>query len=195
MNLLSNELSKRKMAFAIAALFLITIGMLLWQGRVPFCECGSIKIWTAAVVSAENSQQLFDPYSFTHITHGVALFFLLWLFARKIPLRKRFVVAVALEALWEILENSAFVIERYRAATISLNYYGDSVFNTVGDIFAMMLGFYIVSKLSWRWSLGVVIVLELLLLYFIRDNLILNMVMLLHPIPAIQAWQAALSGL
>ncbi len=190
--LFSDELSKRKALLVTVLIFALSICILLWQGRVPFCECGTIKLWTSAVVSSENSQQLFDPYSFTHITHGIGLFFLLWLFVRQIPLRKRFVVAVAIEALWEVVENSAFIIERYRAATISLNYYGDSVLNTVGDILAMMLGFYIVSKLPWRWSLGLVIVIELLLLYFIRDNLLLNIVMLVHPIPALQAWQSAL---
>src|SRR6266699_1886138 len=140
------------------------------MGRVPWCTCGHIKLWHGVVKSSENSQQITDWYSFTHVVHGIGFYFVLWLVARRLPPGARFVLAVLLEASWEVLENSPFIINRYRAATISLDYYGDSIINSMSDIGAMMLGFLIARKAAVWLTIAAVVVLELALLLIIRDN-------------------------
>ena len=159
------------------------------MGRVPLCTCGYIKLWHGVVNSSENSQHVTDWYTFTHIIHGIGFFALTWLIARSLPTRWRFVLAVAIEAVWEGFENTPFVIDRYRAATISLDYYGDSVVNSVADIGAMAVGFWIAARGRWWTSLVVVLVIEIALAATIRDNLTLNILMLIHPIGAIRRWQ------
>ena len=173
-----------------AAILAVTAAIELMMGRVPWCRCGSVKLWHGVVFSSENSQHLTDWYSFTHITHGIAFYGLLRLVARRVPLRTRFVLAVALEAAWEIVENTPFVIDRYRTATISLDYYGDSVVNSIADVCAMMAGFWIASVVPVRASVALVIAMELALAYFIRDNLALNILMLVRPIEAVRRWQS-----
>jgi hypothetical protein len=162
----------------------------LFNGRKIWGVSGEPGIWSGDVNSSHNSQYMTDPYSFSHVTHGILLYALTWLFARRLPVRVRALIVVALEALWEIVENTNTVIERYRAATISLHYYGDSVMNSMCDILSCMVGFGIAYLLPPRVSLILVIVLELTLALWIRDGLFLNIVMLIHPIPAIKAWQA-----
>ena len=178
--------------YAVPAVCLIAAAALieLAMGRVPWCKCGYIKLWHGVVYSSENSQHLTDWYSFTHIVHGIGFYFLLWLAARRLPPGVRFVVAVALEAGWEVLENTPMVINRYRAVTISLDYYGDSVINSMSDIVMMMIGFLIAYRLPILVTLSLVVTMEGALAYFIRDNLTLNILMLLHPIEAVTHWQA-----
>jgi Protein of unknown function (DUF2585) len=174
---------------AAAAIMALAAAILLAMGRTPWCTCGTIKLWTGDAWGPENSQQLTDPYTFTHITHGVLLYFFLQLVARRLPLRARGVLAIAAESGWEVLENTDMVIRRYRAATMALGYFGDSVINSMGDILACAVGFLLASRLPTRLTVIMTVALELALTIWIRDSLLLNIVMLVHPIEAVRRWQ------
>ena len=179
-------------AYVLIAAGIIALAALIEyeMGRIPICKCGHIRLWVGKVNSPENSQQIADWYSFSHIIHGFILYGLCRLIGRKkLPLGLCLVIAVSAEATWEVIENSSFVIERYRAATMSLDYYGDSILNSMSDILFCVLGFFLAAYLPVWVTLALVVVMELGVLYAIRDNLTLNIIMLLHPFQAIKHWQ------
>lgn len=166
------------------------VGVLRREGRVWWCACGESNLWSGDPNGAHSSQHVFDPYTFTHILHGVLLCGILtWAWPR---LTGVFAVcaAVLLEAIWEIVENSPFVIGRYRTATIALGYEGDSIVNSLGDLVSCTLGFLLARRIGLRWSAVVVVVIELALLLSIRDNLFLNILMLIFPLEVVKNWQA-----
>jgi hypothetical protein len=168
----------------IAAVVILQI-----QGRVWWCQAGDITPWSWNIWSTHNSQHIIDPYSFTHVLHGVLEFWLIGLVFSRMPMVWRLALAVFIESTWEVAENSATVIERYRSATISLDYFGDSIINSVADIACCSLGFLIAYKLRFWRSLALFVITEILLIVFIRDSLIINIIMLLFPVEAIRSWQ------
>jgi hypothetical protein len=168
--------------------------VLLWMGRVPICTCGTVKLWHGTIQSPENSQHLTDWYTFSHIIHGFVFYFGAWLvfrlLGRPMPFWAGLLAATALEGAWEIVENTPMIIERYRAAAVAQHYFGDSVLNSVSDMLAMIVGFVAASRLPVSVVVVAALVMEIGVGYLVRDNFILNVIMLVYPLDFIKFWQA-----
>jgi hypothetical protein len=192
-------LPTRAGAWLALALAAATGAILLAMGRVPTCTCGQVRLWWGDVNGPENSQQLTDWYSFSHVIHGLLFYFFAHLVWRKWklfggrPAIWALPIAVAFEGFWEILENSPLIIDRYRAVTVNFGYSGDSVLNSLSDIACMTLGFLLASRLPAKASVALAVVFELFTLWTIHDNLTLNVVMLIWPIEAIRQWQGMIA--
>lgn len=186
----------RPLTFALLALAMIAVvaTILLLMGRTPICKCGTIRLWNGVVQSPENSQQISDWYTFSHIIHGFLFYALFRWINRAAGLKLQtgwlLLAAIALESAWEITENTDMIINRYRAATIALDYYGDSVLNSVSDIAAMIVGFLLASRLPAMATVLLALAMEIGVGLVIRDNLTLNVIMLLWPMDWIKNWQA-----
>jgi hypothetical protein len=178
-----------RILLACAAIVLLTGVIELWMGRLPLGPDGRFGWWETNIWSSENSQRVADPYSFSHIVHGMLFYGALWLVARKLPVRHRLLIAVVVEAGWELLENSPLIINRYREATIALGYTGDSVLNSMSDILMMSLGFLFAWRVKPWLTVATLVVLEAGCALWVRDNLTLNIIMLIHPVEAIKHWQ------
>jgi hypothetical protein len=174
---------------AMVIVLLLTVFLLRSQGRLWICACGRVYLWAGDVWSSDNSQHLLDPYSFTHVLHGFVFFWLLALIVPRLSLAWRLWLAIAIESVWEIVENSEFIIQRYRETTASLGYEGDTIVNSLGDILMCGLGFWLALQLGFRRSLALFVVTEIVLLFWIRDSLVLNVIMLIYPIEAVRVWQ------
>jgi uncharacterized protein DUF2585 len=174
---------------SIVALFVAAAALLRLEGRLWICSCGNVLIWVGQACSSNTSQHLFDPYSFTHVLHGFLFFWLIAWLVPRLHASRQLILVVAVEAAWEVLENTNFVIERYRTATAAIGYNGDTIVNSLGDIVCCIVGFMIAQRLGFRRSLIAFLALELVLIIWIRDSLLLEILMLLVPVDVIRTWQ------
>ena len=179
----------RRLVICTVAVVAVTAAILLSMGREPICKCGYVKLWHGVVQSSENSQHITDWYTPSHVIHGFLFYGLFFLVGRRWPIAARLLAATVLESGWEILENSPLIINRYREGTISLDYYGDSVINSVSDITSMIVGFVLVWRLPVKVTVSLAIAAELFVGYMIRDNLTLNIIQLIFQSAAITRWQ------
>jgi hypothetical protein len=182
-------MTRRRTAIAAFSILILAAAILLAMGRNPMCTCGSVELWVGARDSPKTSQMLADWYSLSHIVHGLLFYAILWLVARRWPVDWRFLVALCIESAWEVAENTRFVIDRYRETTAALGYTGDSVINSLSDIVMMAVGFLLARKLPLWAAILLLVLLEVVPLFVIRDNLALNILNLLSPNAAVAAWQ------
>jgi hypothetical protein len=178
--------TRRSLVLSVGLMIVFAV-LLYLSGRPAWCKYG-IGFW-APIWTHCTSQHLFDLYTFSHVLHGIIFFWLLWPFAEKIALHWRMFIALALEIGWELLENSQWVIDRYRQDTVAFDYSGDSILNSLGDVAAAVIGFVIAARYSWKVSVATFVVFELWMLAVARDNLTLNVFMLLFPIESVKQWQ------
>ncbi len=180
----------RRTAVSAIAILGLAAAFLVAMGRHPICTCGTVDLWVGARDSSKTSQMLADWYSLSHIVHGLLFYAALWLVLRRWTVGGRFLAALLIEASWEVIENTPFVIDRYRETTAALGYSGDSVLNSLSDILMMCLGFFAARRLPLWGSVLLIVALELIPLFVIRDNLLLNVWNLLAPNAQVAAWQA-----
>lgn len=188
------EASRRTLLILLVPLAIVALqaGALYWLGRTPICTCGYVKLWEPDAFGSGNSQHLADWYTPSHIVHGFIFYLLAWLVFPRASLVWRFALAVLIEAAWEVIENTSWIIDYYRGNTVSLNYYGDSIINSVMDTLWMAIGFLVAWRVPVLVTIALTLALEGLAAYVIRDNLILNIVMFIYPFEFIKAWQTAI---
>jgi Protein of unknown function (DUF2585) len=176
---------------AIVLVLVVTAYQLRSQGRLWWCSCDYLLIWSGDPWSSDNSQHLLDPYSFTHVLHGFIFCGLLALIVPRLSPVWQLWLAVSIEAVWEVVENSEFVIRRYRQETAALGYHGDTIINSLADILLCGIGFVLARHLGFRRTFALFALTEVGLAIWIRDNLSLNILMLIYPIDPVKEWQAA----
>ena len=180
-------------ALTLLALLAFTVYFLYSQGRFWFCACGSVKLWAGDIWDMnENSQHIFDPYSFSHIEHGFLFYWLVSWALPRVRLAWRLVSAITLEAGWEMFENSRSMIQRYNETTISKGYAGDTIINSLSDLALCGFGFWVAHWLGFRRTFALLVAIEVVMILWIRDSMLINIIMLLFPLEALRNWQMGL---